>query len=703
MALIGKIRKNFWFLLLVIGIALAAFIVMDMTSAGNAGGAGGANPVLGNVAGENISYTDFSVAESVLFQGSSANSFSTKSNLWNYFVEKAIVGKQAEKLGVGVSKSELIDLQFGANKSPLINQQLQQGQLTLQQLNEIKTAIETDNLTNPQLRQYWVEQEKQIVKTQEQLKLSNLAAKAAFTPTWMAEQSFYENNNRSDVAYVKIPFDMITETVEVSDADLSSFINANKTKYTIDEETRVVDYYAFDVKATAEDSLKLREKLAETKRNFLNAENDSTFAINNKGQYNNIYFTKDQIPADVQDAVANAAVGDVIGPVLTNGNYLLMKKVDSRVVADTVRAQHILRRATPGDVQQLADANAMIDSLMDLARRGVESFDSLAIKFSDDGSASKGGDLGAFTQGQMVPEFNEVAFITGKERGLYKATTQFGVHLIKVNEQKYNNREPKYKIASITTPVIPSSETQGAVYDEVVDLVSTNRTSAALSEKLANRSDVRLVTSSPLKRNDYTLGVLGADNSSRQIIKWAFDPSTEIDDVSPEVYPYSDKINFYDNKYVIGMLKSVSPAGPMSVDNARDKIYDLVLNQKKGEIVKSKIASKDLSSIAAEYNVEIDTSVNLNFASAFAAGIGNEPKVVAVANMLDENQKSEPIIGQSGVFVVMPVAKKNATTPVNIPQMRATAQTSKRTSIVNNLIEGLKKVVKIEDKRSDFF
>mgnify|MGYP000073250924 CR=1 FL=1 len=703
MALIGKIRKNFWFLLLVIGFALAAFIVMDMTSAGNAGGAGGANPILGNVAGQNISYTDFSVAESVLFQGSTANSFATKTNLWNYFVEKAIVEKEAEKLGIGVSKSELIDLQFGANKSPLINQQLQQGQLTAQQLNEIKTAIETDNLTNPQLRQYWVEQEKQIVKTQQQQKLSNLATKATFTPTWMAEQSFFESNNRADVAYVKIPFDMITESVEVSDADLSSYINANKAKYTIDEETRVVEYYAFDVKATPEDSMKIRESLLTKKRDFINTDNDSTFVINNKGEFNNIYFTRDQIPAVAQDAVVNASVGDVIGPVLSNGSYLLMKKINSRVVADTVRAQHILRRVAPGDATQLREASAMIDSLMDVARRGTESFDQLAIEFSDDGSASKGGDLGPFTQGQMVPEFNEVAFLTGKERGLYKVTTQFGVHLVKVNKQIFNNNDLKYKIASIITPIIPSSETQGAVYDEVIDLVSNNRSSTELSEKLASRSDVSAVSTAPLKRNDYILGALGADNSSRQIIKWAFDPSTEIGDVSPEVYPYADKINFYDNKYVIGMLKSISPAGPMAVENARDRIYDIVLNQKKGAVVKSKIASKDLSSIAAEYNVEIDTSINLNFASAFAAGIGNEPKVVAVASLLEENQKSEPIVGQTGVFVVKPIAKREATTPINIPQMRSTAQTTARTSIASRLMEGLKKVVKIEDKRADFF
>ena len=54
MAIIGKIRRHFWFVLLLLGLALASFILMDMTSSGSPGGATNLN--LGSVAGQKIDY-----------------------------------------------------------------------------------------------------------------------------------------------------------------------------------------------------------------------------------------------------------------------------------------------------------------------------------------------------------------------------------------------------------------------------------------------------------------------------------------------------------------------------------------------------------------------------------------------------------------------------------------------------------------------
>jgi len=59
MALIGKIRKNFWFVLLLLGLALAAFIMMDMTGSSGPGGAV-TSMTMGNVDGQKINYQDFS-------------------------------------------------------------------------------------------------------------------------------------------------------------------------------------------------------------------------------------------------------------------------------------------------------------------------------------------------------------------------------------------------------------------------------------------------------------------------------------------------------------------------------------------------------------------------------------------------------------------------------------------------------------------
>lgn len=699
MALIGKIRKNFWFVLLLLGFALAAFIIMDMTSAGNPGGT--MDTHMGSVAGQDIDYNAFSRAEQVLFSGS-GNAFANKENLWNYFVEQAIVDTESDKLGITVPKEELLDLQFGQNLSPLITQQLQTGALNFDLLNQIKTAIETDEFTNPQLRTYWAEQEKQIIKTQKQTKLNNLVSKGIFTPTWMAEESFHESNGGAKIAYVKIPFDQITETVEVSDSDISNYMSMNKDMYTNKKEKRKIEYITFNVRPTAQDSADIRAKADELRNSFSSTTNDSLFLATNGSSYSNLYTAKENLPAGLKDAISGMNSGDIYGPVLENGNYVMHKKLDARVVPDSVSAQHILRRVTAGDAAGLTSARKIIDSLYTLAVSGAESFDSLAIKNSEDGSAAQGGDLGTFVQGAMVPEFNDVCFLEGKRGGHYITTSQFGVHLIKVGKQIYNDRNNKYKIGSVALPIIPSQNTQDEMYDSVVDLISNKKNISELKEALGTRPGVSTAVSSNLEDHAYSLGSLGADNASRQMIKWAFNPSTEIGDFSPEIYSYSDRVNYYDNKYVIASLQSIQPKGPLSVAAAKDQVYNLVLNKKKGEIAAAAIAGKDLNSIAAQYSASIDTA-DISLASGFVQGIGTEQKVYSLGMAGQANGPVNTVVGGSGLFAVQTISKKDPGPAVNIPAIRSTAQNASRTSVASSLIQAMKNMVDVEDKRSVFY
>lgn len=103
--------------------------------------------------------------------------------------------------------------------------------------------------------------------------------------------------------------------------------------------------------------------------------------------------------------------------------------------AEQVKAQHILIKTTPGDVASEQAALKKIQSLKEQAAKS--DFGSLAEKNSDDpGSKIKKGDLGFFGRGQMVPEFEKVAFELKPGQISEPVKTQFGYHLIKVNEKK---------------------------------------------------------------------------------------------------------------------------------------------------------------------------------------------------------------------------------------------------------------------------
>ena len=164
MALISKIRKNSWVLVVLIGLGLAGFIIMDMTS-GQQSVFGSSQFTVGEIDGQKLDWNQFNRVEQVLYGNSGGEVFSRRKQLWDYFVEEAVVQEEAEALGLGVSKAELLDLQFGTNPSPVIRQRFTDPntrQINFQQLNQIKTAIENGTFTDPQMRAFWSHQEKEI-------------------------------------------------------------------------------------------------------------------------------------------------------------------------------------------------------------------------------------------------------------------------------------------------------------------------------------------------------------------------------------------------------------------------------------------------------------------------------------------------------------------------------------------------------------
>lgn len=109
-----------------------------------------------------------------------------------------------------------------------------------------------------------------------------------------------------------------------------------------------------------------------------------------------------------------------------------------------VHARHILIRAAPGDEKASATAKAKIDAIIVRLKKG-EDFEKLAKDVTEDPSGkANGGDLGYFTKEQMVPEFSDVAFKLDKGQISEPVKTQFGWHVIKV-EDKRVKPAPKFE------------------------------------------------------------------------------------------------------------------------------------------------------------------------------------------------------------------------------------------------------------------
>ncbi len=108
---------------------------------------------------------------------------------------------------------------------------------------------------------------------------------------------------------------------------------------------------------------------------------------------------------------------------------------DLFATGNEVRASHILIRTDGATADERAEARATLEGVLDRIEGGA-AFAELAQEYSQDGTAERGGDLGFFGRGQMVGEFEQVAFDleVGETSGIVE--TQFGYHIIRVTDRR---------------------------------------------------------------------------------------------------------------------------------------------------------------------------------------------------------------------------------------------------------------------------
>lgn len=123
--------------------------------------------------------------------------------------------------------------------------------------------------------------------------------------------------------------------------------------------------------------------------------------------------------------------------MLKQARSIYQAKSERFKVGEQVKARHILISGTT------PESRAKAEELLAQARKGAD-FAKLAEENSaDKGSAARGGDLGFFTQGRMVPEFDKAVFALQKKGDLSDVVqTQFGYHVIQLEERRAPSVRP---------------------------------------------------------------------------------------------------------------------------------------------------------------------------------------------------------------------------------------------------------------------
>ena len=654
MAIIGEIRKHYWLLVAIIGVALLLFVLSDFQRK-----RGKQTNTIGVIAGEKVAITEFNkkVDDNTEMQKANSGkgnltaeeSYQVRQQTWQQLVNEIVMNKQYDMLGISVSVEELDDLIRGKNPHQYIVQSFtdpKTGQFDPKAVNEFLRNLDNPEMVKPEMKQRYLMMEKAIKNDRLSTKYNNLIIKGFYVPTAFAKRNYIESNEMAKVRITGIPYQTVSDSlVKVTDADFEKYYNENKYKFKQDKPIRDVEYVMFEPKMSAEDIALLKTNVQKTYDEFLVATDIPGFVNSTSdNRYDSSWHKRGSFSPQIDSMLFNAPVGQVLQPVEDNGMYRIFKVVDRQAKPDSLKASHILISYAGTPIKTATRtreaADKLADSIMNVVKKNPAAFDGLASTISDDETArTKAGDLGWFADGAMVPEFNE-AVLKGSVGEIKKVETQFGYHIIKILGKK--DPSTKIKVASVDFAMEPGSKTIEAVYNEASNFASTNNTLEKF-EKAGKAKDMR--DDDKLSENDNTLPGLKA---AREVVRWSFNKDTDKGMVS--------NVFDIDGIYVVAALKNKVEKGIIPLEVLKDQIKPLVIREKKAEYLIGKVnsvlaKSKDLTALIQQFpGTRIDTA-DVSFASANIPNYGHEAKLTGDIFSAKKGVISGPVQGEQGVYV----------------------------------------------------
>ncbi|MEO6730099.1 MAG: peptidylprolyl isomerase [Ferruginibacter sp.] len=692
----------------VIALSLIGFILMD-AKPGGSGGIFGGNPSssVGKVNGESIEFNEFNAKvkqaeEQYGGRISGSQVYEVRQSVWDQLVAEKVLIKEFEKLGLSFSPKEMSSIMF-SNDAPYALKQAFSDKATGQyDIAKVQEWWQQAKKSKGEQREAIESQIVEPMKLQALYnKYNSMLAASAYYPSWMQQKDIAESKTFANISYVAIPYSVISDsTVKVTDEEIMDYMKTRKAIYKQDG-GRYISYVSFSANPSAADTLKSLDAVAALKTSFAADTNSKAFIARNMSSINYYdgYTLKSKLAMAQKDTIASLSVGNVFGPYLDGGNFVLAKMIAVRQMPDSVKVRHILvSTKDPQTGQPLLEdsiAKKRIDSIATAIQGGAD-FNQMVVRYSDDqGSKEKGGeyDFSSTQFGNLAKEFSETIFYgnTGDKKTVH---TDFGWHYIEVLSQK--NFEPAYKVAYLAKQILASDETVNSASSKATKLAGEARDAKSLETYITKNGVPKVDVPDIIKQNDYRLGGL---QDVRQLIKWAFDAKEG--EVSE---PFS-----IEDQFVVAIVNKIQPEGLPDAKTARPMVELTVRNLKKAELISKKLTTTPtLQSAAAAYNVPVGSAgadSTLTFNAMIINGVGNEPKVIGASfNKAFQTKVSEPIVGTNGVYVlkVNSVGNKPADTADAIAQQTE----QKKKGLLQQMsgwFESLKKTATIKDNRSKQF
>ena len=649
MAILGKIREKSIVLIVVIGMALFAFVISGVF---DGAGAMSQEPVA-IVGDEEVNIEQFSRRVDAVERNTGMTNVQAVNTVWDQIVTEHSFDQLQEELGLAVGRDHVEN--FISNSPGFKQDSRFQNALGEFDIIAFTDFINDSKRNNPEIYRQWQLQEESIQSSISKQLYTTMIRAGIYHTALDGKAAHALENDKISISYVKVPYSSISDSlVGVTDRDIKKYINTHTADFEV-EESRSIRYVVFDETASVDDNLAIENELKkllepqvifneiseseEILPSFSQTDNVQEFiAEYSEVPYDETYQTKAQL-GTYANTLFELKEGEVFGPYKDGSQFKLSRMIDLDR-GGSVKARHILfayagsQSASSEVTRTKEEARREAYRVLRLVRAKGADFAELARTYSDGPSKNRGGDLGFFKRGDMVEAFNDYAFAS-PIGSIGVVETDFGYHIIEVQE-----KEDVVLIASVVKKIVPSEATSNEVFRMATEFEIDSKKNGFASAAETSGNDPR--SAENLSLMDESIPSLGAQ---RTIVKWAFEEETRLNDIK--------RFDLIGGGYVVAELTDVTPAGISSVEDAQNRVRPILLQDKKYELLVSKYGDNaTLAKLAKDYGQTISTSSAINAAAGSIAGAGIEPFVVGTGFSLEMNVTSALIQGKQGIFVL---------------------------------------------------
>ena len=712
MATLQKIRSKGPLLVIVIGLALFAFI------------AGDAWKVLqphqgkqdvGEVNGEVLSAQDYQKMvdelSEVIKLTNGLNSLTedqlnnVKDQVWQSYVNNKLIAEQAEKLGLKVTDAEIQSI-IDQGTHPLLMQtpfrNPQTGMFDKDMLK--KFLVDYANLNASQMPAQYVEYyqkmgafwqfvEKTLAQSTLAEKYQNLVTKSLISNPVAAEDAFNSRTEQSDLLLAGVPYSSINDsTVQVSDSEIKDRYNEKKEQFKQLVETRDIRYIDVKVVPSDADRKAVEKEVTEYSNQLASTTADFGTFVRSTGSsvnYSDVPVNKSVFPADVASRLDSTNVNEVYGPYYNQTDdsfnaFKLLAKVSS---PDSIQFRQI---------QVYADTEEKTKTLADSiynALKGGADFAAVAKIYGQTGEATwvnaqswEGSKLDAdnskFINTLLNQPVNELANLNMGQANL----------ILQVMNKK--SMQTKYKVAVVKREVEFSKETYNAAYNKFSQFVAQNTTIDSMV-KNAEESGYTLMPRTDLSSAEHYVGGV---RSTREALKWIF--AAKPGEVSP-LYECGEN----DHLMVVALDK-IHEAGYRDINSVAEMLRAEIRRDKKAEKIMEEMKKyNSIAQVKGMKDAVSDSVKHVTFSAPAYISVtrSSEPVIGAVAAKTAANKVSAPIKGNGGVYMIQVYAKEKGSEKFDAKQEETTLTNMAVRIAGNQLINDLYQKAKVVDQRYLFF